>query len=353
MACCRLFHTMDVPVIEKGKNEMVETESSRRFRKIMMWLSGIIFGYQIISLATYSALIRSYTSDADKPLQDAFKTMVSFLAVALVFRAVSVVLWSSKKLKLYDGFKGKIILLLVSVVSTYIAGVMVGGAFYNASIIDEYRSIDRNIALVYVLDFMILGLTIFELFYSHINPKPSAKAEVLNGSEQAIATVAVVFFGLAQGLQILSAATAQKIGSASAQTTSSTLAGLLKDAAKTVFGINVAALLPNAALIIFYIIKALARWADNDFSGRAVFLFLSSFAWLMTTFAYGATLPKLGILNVYRSSSTQELQLGSDVFISVNNLLIFCAGAFYCELVALFLIHVVAFSRTRRAEAKN
>ena len=344
-----------VPLVEKAGVVPAHDESKKRFGKILLWLSILLISFQAIGLAVLASLAGGYTTTADKPLSDAFKALISLAGVSIGGRTVSAFLWFwDYKFKLSQKFYGKLILLATSVISGYAAVLSVGGGFVNATIFDQYKKIDKNIMLVYSLNILILIVSIFELLYSHIRPfKPGAvNKQKLTDLKVALlfAILATILFTGVLASQIITIFISSKIGSASVLSATDGVADLLQKAAKAVSSLNMASVVFTILLLLFYVIKSVAIWADAGFTGKVIFLSLSISSWLTTGMSYGATLPKLGILNVYRSVAVKELNLPSDVFVSINNILVLSALAFYLQFAALVLIHIISFMRARAAE---
>jgi hypothetical protein len=317
-----------------------------RFVRVMQIFSFHILSLHAIGIALFAKLYDAYASSVDGVLRDAFMTCAIMLVVSALFRVVAAIVWSTTKQ--YEKFEGKVVLLCVSVVSTYMAALLVGGVMMQSSVIDEYKHLDPNIRMASVLPVILLCSTVAELYYSHVQPAGSRPPKKRVQDLMVALIMCILVFMFMMSSLATRALSIYILGRLIDDTNAavSPAGKMVHKAVESLFLLCWVSAGCTIVMVISYLTKMGARCVDTGIFGQTVFLTAAVSSWLASTFAYGATLPTLGILNVYRRIAANEPELDNSTFVSTNNLLLLIATGFSLDFMAIVLIHLVAFLRS-------
>lgn len=344
-------------------DELALQRDAERFGAVLLVFSVLIFGLHSIGVYQAFTLAALYNTPADQGIRDAVKYFGVILIPSLVGRVVSSLFWMYGRYKgtpYHELYYGKLVLLIVSSVSTYAGAISIGALTKNVSVIDEYQNIDINLPNLVRLAIITFIISVIELVYSHVRksagvakgnygPPTQITYQQLPNALVIVAFVSILFVGLIV-LSVMEFITGGVLSGAKVSTAlnpnTTREANKLIQALKTAREISLVKMACAAFTLFVYAAKGYLKKIDERFSGKMLLLCATAAYWIVSTVQYGTVLPNVSILAVYELKAA-ELVVVSNSSSTITSFIKLVTASFWLQYVCIFVIHVIAFLRSR------
>jgi hypothetical protein len=280
-----------------------------------------------------------------------YVTLVAFLG-----RVISSVAWMffAKNMQEDDNAKtvqergtsrvlNSTLLLVLSAVVVFPSQILLGAALGPASVVYTERGIDKNMLMIYWVILLQAVWAFAELAWSHLNKVSEHTRSNKNGINKFILILMIVFL---VGYLFTSAASfydAMKLAKAKFMAGSDEL----KNAVQLLYAMATVQFAGTIVTFVLYAFKTIPTF-DRSIAYNTLCILASAIAFEFTSILYGAVLPKVSVLDVYRhdASSMSTIPSSGSLFKpSVPTFQSIVTANFFCMFGTMLVIHLAAYSR--------